>query len=376
MMEHELCVLFAYHKADALTLYHLELLQRHSPDYLIIPITDDVPVHLPGGVDVKAFADPWPKANPWRRCDTMLYRWFLNRTVSAKRYLYLEYDCLCTQDLAISYQDVWDCEVAARDIVLPEDVDWMWFQEIDRLAPEDQPFALGLVPLAGILFSHNALERIVQNLSTEDVFCELRMGTAARKAGLTLTPFPPSLRASIQHNPHAGVPTGPGLFHAVKSIRHLAPDPATDNLARGRPATQSSVSPWSRRNDLQADASGANNGVIDGQCGFHTDHEDFPWWQVDLESRCELFEMRLHNRIDYPERLRHFRVLLSLDAIRWKPVHSKEDDAVFGASILDPYIFQFPPATVARFVRIELVGTDYLHFCECEIIGQVMDAQL
>lgn len=228
-MNDELCILFAYHRCDLLTLHHYENLQRSNGHHRIIPITDDVPEHLPGTVDVAAFPDPWPAANPRRRCDTMLYRWFLNRTVTARRYLLLEYDCLCTVDAASAYGEVWDADVAARDIYLPgdgrdtrrgEDVarEWHHFGEIARLPPEDRPYAAGLVPVAGLLFAHHALEKIVAGVTRNDVFCELRLGTAARKAGLRPVAYPESLRRSIQWDPHERVPHEPGVYHAIKAV--------------------------------------------------------------------------------------------------------------------------------------------------------------
>jgi hypothetical protein len=91
--EIEACILFAFHKVDALTVVHLALMQKHNPNIPIIPITDNVTDYLPGAIDVQSFPDPWPKTNPWRRCDTMLYRWFLNRTFNAKRYFGLNMTC-------------------------------------------------------------------------------------------------------------------------------------------------------------------------------------------------------------------------------------------------------------------------------------------
>ena len=159
----------------------------------------------------------------------MLYRWFLNRSVTAKRYLFLEYDCLCTADAASAYSEVWDADVAARDLYLPgqgqdtqcgQDVprEWYHFREIERLLPEDQPFAAALVPVAGMLFSHSGLESIVEHASRNDVFCELRLGTAARKAGLRPVTFPASLRGTIHWDPMPSVPREPGIYHAVKAV--------------------------------------------------------------------------------------------------------------------------------------------------------------
>jgi hypothetical protein len=226
-MTHELCILFAYHKLDEVTIRHFTLLKHHNPRHHIIPITDDISEHLPGTIDVKVFDDPWAKTSPWRRCDTMLYRWFLNRPISAKRYLLLEYDCLCTIDVEIAYADVWDAEVASRDLFFPGqnrdcrlgkyvDREWTRFEEIGRLPPGDRQYAAGLAPLVGTIFSHNGLQSIVETVVRNDVFCELRMGTAARKAGLKIAEFPASLKRTIQWDPNLIYPERPGIYHSVK----------------------------------------------------------------------------------------------------------------------------------------------------------------
>ncbi len=228
-MTNELCILFAYHRCDELTLGHYAALQKSNAAYQIIPITDDVPEHLPGSVDVQSFPDPWPATGPRRRCDTMLYRWFLNRTVTAKRYLLLEYDCLCTMDAADAYREVWDADVAARNAWLPgqgrdtvggQDIarEWYHFQDIGLLPAGDQPYAAALTPVAGMLFSHHGLQGIVDHVTTNDVYCELRLGTAARKAGLKPREFPESLRRTIWWDPHRVVPAEPGIYHAIKSL--------------------------------------------------------------------------------------------------------------------------------------------------------------
>jgi hypothetical protein len=148
------------------------------------------------------------------------------------------------------------------------------------------------------------------------------------------------------------------------SRRHAA------NLALGKPATQSSVSArWSALQAPEEDARGANDGVIDGSQGFCTDLEPFPWWQVDLQRICGLHEVRLYNRKDWAGRLRNFSIQASLDGERWLELSRKADGRVFGHQDLTPYVASLPKGTVGRFVRIQLLGTGYLHFNECEIFG-------
>ncbi len=55
-------------------------------------------------------------------------------------------------------------------------------------------------------------------------------------------------------------------------------------------------------------------GLPTGRPGFHTDIEDAPWLQVDLEAVRPLNEVRVFNRMDCSrERSRTLRVLLSED---------------------------------------------------------------
>ncbi len=226
-MTHEVCILFAYHKVDKLTKYHFNLLKKSNPHHPVVPITDDVNQYLPETVDVKHYPDFWPKTNPWRRCDTMLYRWFLNRNVTAKRYILFEYDCRCTVDVVRAYADVWNADLAARDFFTPGELkdtrqgqyvprQWHWFKEIPFFPAEDHEFVLGLAPLMGILMSHQGLEAIVNMVSRRDIFCELRLATAAKKANLKLSEFPESLKQTIWWDPHPKLIEKPGIYHSIK----------------------------------------------------------------------------------------------------------------------------------------------------------------
>lgn len=215
----DLCVLFHYHQIDPLTLQHFQLLRQHNPDALIIPVTHDIADRLPGSVDVKHFASPWATGNKWRSLDTTFYLWFLNRQVSAHRYVLLEYDCRCTLPLVEGYAAVWEAEVSCRSFYTPETKpDWAWFkpEEIEHLDPGDRSYAAGVVPYACTLLSHAAAESILATVTTRDVFCELRLGTAIRKAGLTVTPFPDSLKKTVYASITPFELTQPGIYHPVK----------------------------------------------------------------------------------------------------------------------------------------------------------------
>lgn len=216
----ELCILFHYHRVDNLTLQHLHLLKQHNPDAVIIPVTHDVHEQLPHSVDVKLFQSVWDTGNKWRSIDTTFYLWFINRQISAERYIIMEYDCRCTLPLREAYAAVWDAAVSCRSFyTLENKPNWGWFNpaELAKLAPDDRNYAAGVVPYACTLFSHAAAEQIVEHVTRQDVFCELRLGTAIRKAGLEVTPFPDTLRKTVFATPTHLDLEQPGIFHPVKS---------------------------------------------------------------------------------------------------------------------------------------------------------------
>ncbi len=147
-----------------------------------------------------------------------------------------------------------------------------------------------------------------------------------------------------------------------------------DNLARDRPATQSSLSTWSRKplraglDPRETDARGATCGVLNGQHGFHTDIEESPWWSVDLQSPQPVGEVRLFNRTDSPERARRLSIHASMDGREWTRVFQKTDDRVF-AGIDDPLICRLAQPVPARHVRVALDRPDWLHLDEVEVYG-------
>jgi hypothetical protein len=135
------------------------------------------------------------------------------------------------------------------------------------------------------------------------------------------------------------------------------------NLARGRPASQSSTSQWSRGAD---EAGGAVDGVINGGYGFHTDWEAEPWWQVDLGGFAPVGEVRVFNRLDCcGERALSLRILFSDDAEIWRTVYT-HDGTPFGGADGKPLAVRLNAGTT-RFVRLQLGATDYLHLDEVEI---------
>ncbi len=141
------------------------------------------------------------------------------------------------------------------------------------------------------------------------------------------------------------------------------------NLAYRKPATQSSVSPWSNRDTVGLDAQGAVDGDLDVDYGFHTGEEKDPWWQVDLQGLFLVQEVRIHNRQHCAQRLSFFSLLTSVDGIDWHVAFRKLDESVFGETDPAPYVVRLDGGQAARFVRVRLDGNRPLHFVECEILG-------
>ncbi|HQT88320.1 MAG TPA: discoidin domain-containing protein [Acidiphilium sp.] len=140
-------------------------------------------------------------------------------------------------------------------------------------------------------------------------------------------------------------------------------------LSKGKPSLISSVSRFSRTDNPAVEASGGNNGVINGHCRFHTDYESDPWWQVDLVDRQEVCFIDIYNRLDQKSRCRRVAVLISDDGEDWALAASKLDDSEFGGADGLPLVFQFDPSIFARFVRIQMIGEGFLHLDQVEVFG-------
>jgi hypothetical protein len=143
-----------------------------------------------------------------------------------------------------------------------------------------------------------------------------------------------------------------------------------DSIATFKPALVSSTCNWSRSQDPAIEAQGGNNGIINGDYGFHTAAERDPWWQVDLEDFYAVERVVLFNRLEAQERAARVSVSSSADGREWVLQAVKLDDAVFGGADGNPHAFAFSPPFRARFVRVTMIGEDYFHLDEVEIYGE------
>jgi hypothetical protein len=153
----------------------------------------------------------------------------------------------------------------------------------------------------------------------------------------------------------------------------VAPDPKAQNLALGKRATQSSVSPWSRGDTPEQDATRVVGGKFTGSYNCHTALEDHPWWRVDLERVCNINQIRIYNRTagrSIMRRASRFELQISDDDKAWTTVFRRETESVIRGAKLSPFIWLPEKETLARFVRLRLLGWQFLHLDQVEIFGE------
>lgn len=142
-------------------------------------------------------------------------------------------------------------------------------------------------------------------------------------------------------------------------------EPPGENIALHKPAQQSSYSPrWSKPNQ----SSRAVNGIKNGGYSFCTKLEVDPWWQVDLEEIHIIQQVRIYNRMDYSERARTLKILLSTDSHNWEQVYVNDDRLIPGGIYGKPLIVSIT-SKLARYIRIQLNSRTYLHLDEVEVYG-------
>ncbi|MFV2069336.1 MAG: discoidin domain-containing protein, partial [Pirellulales bacterium] len=117
----------------------------------------------------------------------------------------------------------------------------------------------------------------------------------------------------------------------------------------------------------EEDAPSACDGVRNGKYGFHTDRQERPWWQVDLRKSLPIEEVLIYNRCDgSSERAFRLQLLLSDDGKTWNTVYQHDGTPFLGHSDNKPLSIRLAE-TKARFLRIQLPGSTWLHLDEVEI---------
>lgn len=154
--------------------------------------------------------------------------------------------------------------------------------------------------------------------------------------------------------------------------------PHLDNVALGRPSTQSSVGEWSIAATPEADAAFANDGVLqrpDRDFGNHTAMERNPWWQVDLGGPHEISVVRLHNRPSFADRLTYFSLWASLDGETWNAVYRKRDSSRPAVAADGAIDITLSEDVTARWIRVRLDGVLPLSLKQVEVLGRPSTAQ-
>jgi hypothetical protein len=101
--------------------------------------------------------------------------------------------------------------------------------------------------------------------------------------------------------------------------------------------------------------------------------EDNPWWQADLGGLAVIREIRIYNTTDSAAaRFKNFSLDISIDGQARVELVRKEDDALVGGVGGAPFIWNGPGTAFGRFVRITLLGRDYLHLNQVEVYGTLI----
>lgn len=182
------------------------------------------------------------------------------------------------------------------------------------------------------------------------------------------------------HNIASGHRLPPGFlelesmtFEAVKVPGHGRLAAPGRNLALGCSATQSSVSAWSRAPTPEADATRVVSGVFTNSYNCHTDLEFQPWWRVDLGAVSHIRQVRIYNRREHlgiMRRANRFEIQISDDDVTWDTAFRKDDDTLLHGHRLMPFIWTPKQGISARFLRIRLLETTYLHLEQVEVFGE------
>jgi hypothetical protein len=144
------------------------------------------------------------------------------------------------------------------------------------------------------------------------------------------------------------------------------------NIARGCPASQSSLSMWSVDDDAPRAVSGV---YANGSYSFHTEFEENPWWMVDLRSESAVEAIVVYNRTDAcPDRSDSLKVLVSLDGNAWNTVYDHAGRPPLGGiTKTGSTVAGMPPlcipcvGTRARYVKLQLAATTALHLDQIEV---------
>ncbi len=160
------------------------------------------------------------------------------------------------------------------------------------------------------------------------------------------------------------------------TVNSATPNPTTALLSQNKVATQSSTRSVLGVTALPRFAvDGSTNGAFLSQSLSHTNSEPQPWWQVDLGQSATLSEVKIYNRTDCcAARLANFYVFSSASDMTGRTI----DALIADTSVTKQLVPSFNGANnitlnfanaQARFVRVQLVGTNSLEMAEVQVFG-------
>jgi hypothetical protein len=121
---------------------------------------------------------------------------------------------------------------------------------------------------------------------------------------------------------------------------------------------------------IEEDAAGGVDGRITGLWGFHTRVEPNPWWRVDLGEQTEIDRVVFYNRCDScGERNKTIKLLISNDDVNWELAWQNQGVMFLGHPDGKPLVAMLEGVN-ARYVRLALDGTQYLHLDEVQIYSE------
>ncbi len=160
----------------------------------------------------------------------------------------------------------------------------------------------------------------------------------------------------------------------IKQIDPSSPSCLAENLALNKPTKQSSTY---KNNHADFAVDGNTTGLVREKTVAHTENELNPFWEIDLESVSDIYQIKVWNRTDCcKERLTNFHLLLSEE-----PFVSDELEEVlnqdgvtkkfWGTPTDNPMIFNIDQKS--RYIRIQLAKKEFLSLAEIEIMGCSME---
>jgi hypothetical protein len=174
-------------------------------------------------IHVHSAPDPEDEAgrmDAWRNCDRNVREWWRgNREkVVAGRVLFLEWDVFVSGDLE-GWVPLGNGLHCARVKMPVKDRGWSGFREVNRLPRELRGYAIGCEPSAVLMLSRDVLDEVADaewdDVFSEDIISEIRLGTVARFSGYAVAGFPP-WAGTVWMTPQR-VPEGfSGVLHPLK----------------------------------------------------------------------------------------------------------------------------------------------------------------